>query len=142
VCGGRPVPGIIGLPGVLNRYWDEAEADLQRVYGIDLSDLWRGRLSFRRIAVLLRGLPAGSCLGRAAGGSAAWSDETAAILYGLWRVESRIVSTIPGAKRRDFPSPPEPPEPGWQDRIREKAEREKAKARNWLARHPELGLSV
>lgn len=33
------------------------EADLQRFYGIDLRDLWRGDLTLRRVAVLLRHVP-------------------------------------------------------------------------------------
>lgn len=33
------------------------EADLARYYQIELADLWRGRLSLRRLFVLLRWLP-------------------------------------------------------------------------------------
>ena len=36
------------------------EADLQRYYGVDLRDLWRGGLSLRRMGVLVVGLPAES----------------------------------------------------------------------------------
>lgn len=36
------------------------EADLLRYFAIDLMDLWRGRLSFRRLAVLIRHLPSES----------------------------------------------------------------------------------
>lgn len=47
------------LTHVLDRYADLFEADLQRVYGVDLRDLWReGGLSIRRTIVLLRHLPA------------------------------------------------------------------------------------
>jgi hypothetical protein len=35
-------------------------ADLRREYGIDLLDLWRGRLSFYELCVYLFGLPAES----------------------------------------------------------------------------------
>lgn len=33
------------------------EADLARYYQIELADLWRGRLSLRRLFVLIRWLP-------------------------------------------------------------------------------------
>jgi hypothetical protein len=36
------------------------EADLLRYFSIDLMDLWRGRLSFRRLALLIRHLPSES----------------------------------------------------------------------------------
>jgi hypothetical protein len=36
------------------------EADLLRYYSIDLMDLWRGGLSFRRLALLIRYLPSES----------------------------------------------------------------------------------
>jgi len=36
------------------------EADLLRYFQVDLLDLWRGRLSFRRLALLIRHLPADS----------------------------------------------------------------------------------
>lgn len=35
----------------------EVEADLQRYYRVDLRDLWTGRLTLRRLRVLLDGLP-------------------------------------------------------------------------------------
>ena len=48
--------GIDGLLTLLDEHWEAVEADLA-FKGIDLSDVWRGTLSFRRLAVLLRGLP-------------------------------------------------------------------------------------
>lgn len=44
------------------------EADLARYYRIDLGDLWRGGLTPRRLAVLLRHLPADSATATAVGG--------------------------------------------------------------------------
>lgn len=35
---------------------EELESDLLEFFGVDLLDLWRGQLSFRRIAVLVRAL--------------------------------------------------------------------------------------
>ncbi len=43
-------------------YADPLEADLARYYGTDLRDLWRGGLTYRRIGVLVRYLPADSAL--------------------------------------------------------------------------------
>jgi hypothetical protein len=36
------------------------EADLLRYFQVDLLDLWRGRLSYRRLALLIRHLPSES----------------------------------------------------------------------------------
>jgi hypothetical protein len=44
------------------------EADLARYYGIDLGDLWRGGLTPRRLAVLVRHLPADSATVTSVGG--------------------------------------------------------------------------
>ncbi|MFD9906370.1 hypothetical protein [Streptomyces sp. NPDC059063] len=50
------------------------EADLLRHYGVDLLDWHRGRLSSRRLAVLIRHLPRDSALHRELHGEAAqWS---------------------------------------------------------------------
>jgi hypothetical protein len=43
------------------------------VYGIDLGDLFTGALTWRRLIVLLKGLPAGSRLARALDPAAAWT---------------------------------------------------------------------
>ncbi|WP_017590912.1 hypothetical protein [Nocardiopsis ganjiahuensis] len=44
------------------------EADLARYYRIELADLWRGLLTLRRLAVLLRHLPSESATATALGG--------------------------------------------------------------------------
>lgn len=38
------------------------EADLQRFYNIDLVDLYRGKLSLRKLSILVEHLPSDSCL--------------------------------------------------------------------------------
>jgi hypothetical protein len=43
---------------LVQEYPDELEADLLEFFGVDLLDLWRGRLTFRRLAVLIRSLMA------------------------------------------------------------------------------------
>lgn len=50
---------MIGLLRLLRAHAGAVEADLLRFYGVDLLDFWRGRLSPRRLAVLVRGIPAG-----------------------------------------------------------------------------------
>lgn len=54
------------------------EADLQREYHVDLCDLWRGRLSLRRVRVLIDHLPPDSATAQAVAGGgdsplAGWS---------------------------------------------------------------------
>lgn len=51
------------LAWLLHNKPGQLEADLQRYYQIDLRDLWRGDLTWRRICVLIRHLPAESDLG-------------------------------------------------------------------------------
>ncbi|MGV0868686.1 hypothetical protein [Corynebacterium kalidii] len=42
------------------RWPRQLEVDFQRYYGLDLADVWRGELSWRRVMVLSDGLPAES----------------------------------------------------------------------------------
>ncbi|MDU0349230.1 hypothetical protein, partial [Actinomyces sp. MRS3W] len=72
----------MSLIPLLARYWGEIEADLQRVYRVDLTGLWTGELTLRRVAVLVHGLPQGSALDKAKGGDRYWTEETAATLMG------------------------------------------------------------
>lgn len=115
----------MSLLPLLARYWGEIEADLQRVYQTDLMGLWTGELTLRRCAVLVHGLPQGGALDKAMGGDRYWSEETAATLTGLWRVESRL------SDRKTAPKPPKPPEPGW----REKQARQHARAERMTKRY-------
>lgn len=58
---------------VLREHGDALEADFERVYRIDICDLWRGHLSPRKAAVLLMGLPPGSLVWQELGEDAAWT---------------------------------------------------------------------
>lgn len=51
--------GIAGLLALLEEHKEAVEADLHWRYGIDLLDLWRpgGKLSWRKLGVLIRHLP-------------------------------------------------------------------------------------
>lgn len=52
---------------------DALEADFQRVYGLDLGDLWAGRMTVPRAANLTTHLPWGSAIFRAMGLDQAWT---------------------------------------------------------------------
>ncbi|MBX6384660.1 MAG: hypothetical protein IRZ07_17120 [Microbispora sp.] len=62
------------------------EADLQRWYQVDLRELWRpgGGLSWRRLGVLLRWLPAEAATWQVLG--RAWMTRTEHFLAGLWEL--------------------------------------------------------
>ncbi len=91
--------------------------------------------------VLIKGLPPGSATGRAMGGGTAWSDTVATLNRWGWLLQCQI-AMVGGASRSDLPRPPEPPEPGWQDKARTTEQRRRRKAERWLARHPELRQHV
>ena len=105
---------------------------------MDLLDLSRGTITPRRTAVLIRHLPAGAALWRETGGDLFWSDEVAATLNGAWRVTCAVLQAA-GAKPRDLPPAPKPPEPGWREReqatVEDRAARRRRKAENWIRRY-------
>lgn len=75
------------------------------------------------------------------GGDAALSDEVTAIRLAAWQICCYIASAV-GAKRRDLPPQPKPPEPGWRERAQEAERSALKKAGNWLTRHPELAAEI
>lgn len=115
---------------LFEQYWEELEADFQSEYGLDLADVWRRKMTFRRCAVLVDQLPPGSRFCRARGGAGSISDEG----HLLRMIEADIRSFASGKAQK----PLELPEEGWQVKAREKAEREQRRVDNWLARHPEI----
>lgn len=62
------------LATVLTKHSEPAESDLARVYGIDLADFYRGRISPRALSVRLRHLPDGSALWRSLHSDLAWNQ--------------------------------------------------------------------
>lgn len=106
-------------------------------YGVDLADLYTGRISMRRMAVLVSQLPAGSRYWQAVGGSPAFPDTVAAIHREGYLVRGAIHSLIGATvgKRVREPKPVEPPAEGWQQAALEKAEKQKRKAQRWKARN-------
>lgn len=78
----------MGLIALLERRGDEIESDLHDK-GVDLVDLWRGRLSLRKLAVLIRYLPSTSALAIAEnGGYRPWSL-TEYLLSDVWALQAR-----------------------------------------------------
>jgi hypothetical protein len=78
------------------------EADLLDVYGVDLLDLYRARLSYRRVCVLVAGLPPDARVWRAIVPEAGWSRLemlTAAMerrITALWAtVAAALGQTVP-----------------------------------------------
>jgi hypothetical protein len=63
------------LAWMLKHYPDELEADFQRVYGIDLLDLYRGTLSPRKAMALAVNLPPGSAVWQADLHDNAWTPD-------------------------------------------------------------------
>jgi hypothetical protein len=69
-----------------NQHGEALEADLQRFYQVDLADMYRGRVSVRKVSVLASHLPRGSAVGVRIGGAAAISEE----VEGHWLVEAAL----------------------------------------------------
>ncbi|WP_448222460.1 hypothetical protein [Gordonia iterans] len=68
------------------------EADLHRYYQRDVVDVWRGKLTFRKLGVLIRQLPPESALSRKLlGGREPWSL-TDYLLSDLWALQAKSVS--------------------------------------------------
>lgn len=109
------------------------EADFQRVYGIDLVDVWRGVLTFRRAATLALTLPAGSALWQATGGPRAWTDEYAGLMGVVHRLDILAwQQTEDGQKGRKQPTPPAPPT--WFEAAETRESSALSKAERFLAR--------
>lgn len=66
---------MIGLLHLLRTDGAMVEADLHRWYHIDLVDLWRGRLSLRKVGVLVRHLPSEAATIEKLTGNPGWSLE-------------------------------------------------------------------
>lgn len=110
------------------------EADFQMTYGLDLTEVFTGNLSLRRVRVLIDNLPSGSLLRKRMGGAAAWTDEVSAAFAAGHRLEGIIITAL-GGKKGDVPPPVSPPEPGWFEKAEAERERREEKARRWVAAH-------
>lgn len=113
-------------------YRDQVEADWQHYYGLDLLDVFRGRISLRKASVLTSGLPAGAGLWRLWGGDNAWSDNTHLLNQILYRLD-RLEYGVAGGKGR-APREQEPPPLRHVEKQREREVAESRKARRFMDR--------
>ncbi|WP_240679035.1 MULTISPECIES: hypothetical protein [unclassified Streptomyces] len=103
----------------MQEYPDELEADLLEFFQVDILDFWRGRLSLRRIGVLIKSLlrkPGRSLLLQALDEKAEWDEPT----YLLARSSDALELTnhlllkahFDPAQTKDLALPPKIPRPG------------------------------
>ncbi|MFF3750099.1 hypothetical protein ACFYYH_06495 [Streptomyces sp. NPDC002018] len=100
----------------MEEHAEALEADLLRYYGTDLLDWHRGRLSSRRVAVLVRHLPRESALARDLHGEAAdWSVTDHLLAHAVDRLAEAnwMFAAVNRDEDADPPDAPEPlPRPG------------------------------
>ncbi|MFI2031398.1 hypothetical protein [Streptomyces buecherae] len=101
----------------MQEYPDELEADLLEFFGVDLLDLWRGRLSIRRVGVLIKSLmkkPGRSSLLQAIDERARWSDSDYILARASDALElsNYIAIKVNAEDTRDIPFPEPLPRPG------------------------------
>lgn len=83
---------------------DDIEADLLAHFGVDLLDFWSGRMSIRRLRVLLRRLPATSCTVAAMRADPRWREaatrhkpsheQAEAVEHREWGVAEHLLADI------------------------------------------------
>lgn len=114
-----------GLLHLLRTDGPMVEADLHRWYHVDLVDLYRGRLSLRKVGVLVRHLPAEAATVEKITGNPAWSLE--AILLddlrmALTHSEKRKAKPHPARRRLAAAAKKRPQSPArtamWAERQR------------------------
>lgn len=103
-------------------------------YNLDLTQVFTGRLSLRRVGVLINNLPAGSLLRKRLGGASAWTDEVSAVFTQGNRLEGIIITAL-GGKKKDVPKPVSPPEVGWFEKAEASRENREERARRWIEAH-------
>ncbi|GAA0954981.1 hypothetical protein GCM10009560_78960 [Nonomuraea longicatena] len=105
---------LIWLVRILDEHLPAVEADLHRYYRLDIIDLYRGKLSVRKLLSLLQGLPRGSALHVAiTGEEASWSpgDYLLAATVDLLQVSNWLFMQANSKKgtRNPFPDPVQRP---------------------------------
>lgn len=129
---------IAGFVYLTGQHWEALEASFQAVYNMDLTKIFTGELTLRKAALLTAQLPPGCALHREIGGTAAISDETAAIFMLANRLTPIIWTGLGGPKGK-APKPLTPPEEGWVDLVDYKADRARRKAQHWIRRQQAKG---
>ncbi|MGK5496393.1 hypothetical protein [Streptomyces sp. URMC 125] len=110
---------------VIRHYPEEFEADLLEFFGVDLLDVWRHRLTFRRLSVLLNSLmkkPGKSTLLAEINEKAVWTDESyllARVSDGMEMLNYLVLSAF--SSNANGIDPPKPiPRPGQEEPQEEK----------------------
>ena len=110
------------------------EADLHRIYGLDLDDMYAGTVRVLKVANLVKHLPRGSAVWEMVGGHRAVTAE----VESLWAIEHAIVSVAhaQGGGKGQAPKPRQYPEGilSQRSRAERKSAREAARARRFEAR--------
>jgi hypothetical protein len=81
----------------LDEHGEELEADLQRWYRVDVRDLWTGILSWRRLGVLVKNLPAESATKTALRNAAPLQqvrESATAADYGPWSQTDMLLAEL------------------------------------------------
>lgn len=128
--------GILSLGGVLTEHWDVIEADLHRHYAVDILDVFRGLLSWRKLRVLIEQLPADSFTKHALAGIEfdPWSatEHLLAMLHDLVADLTWITATVNSKKKIPVPKPL--PRPGDKAKTqRETPTIRPSQLKQWLA---------
>ncbi|MFB7643888.1 hypothetical protein ACFC0S_03170 [Streptomyces sp. NPDC056084] len=117
MAGRHPGPGSAGLGGLIeDGHGGPLRADLQRFYGLDLADIWRGTLTPRRAWTLTEHLPEDSALAAALAGGPehrGWTLQAhllAQVVNAVRFADANNVRVSGGKVRRD-PEPVKPPAP-------------------------------
>lgn len=121
------------LIDVMEKHFDVLEADFERVYNIDLLDVYRGNLPARKAANLAANLPAGSMLWQVMDHPNSWTttDHLIAAQVDAQNIGNWLAA---GGKQNDRPKPLPRPESTDKNKkksksdIRAAATRFKAKA--------------
>lgn len=115
---------------LLGRHPEEVEADLAQAYNIDIVDLWRHRVTPRRLSVLTLQLPDGSRIWQATGGPKAWSDEVLTMM--ILDLRLRELFWTKTKDGQDGKNPPEiAPYPRHEDEVQAEADDLDAKAKKF-----------
>ncbi|MEU7200264.1 hypothetical protein [Streptomyces sp. NPDC045470] len=114
MAGRDPGPGSSGLGRLIaDGHGGPLRADLQRFYGLDLADIWRGTLTPRRVWTLTEHLPDDSALTASLAGGPqhrGWSLQTHLLAHLVNAVRVADVNNVrvSGGRIRD-PEPVKPP---------------------------------
>lgn len=101
--------GILGLALILIQRTSEVEADLLHHYGINLSDLFTGKLTWRRFTALVKQLPYDSAVYRAERGPWGLTEQLLAALVDEGRVANWQRAQLHTKEKLKPPKPIERP---------------------------------